>query len=514
MLSLDTGTDAEDEIRRLIVDHERSVADLQTEINSLMQGIRSIHLQIAKHEKEIWFLKGKITLARRLPPEILASIFEACILDRWTRAPLVVSQVCSEWRRAAQAPSIWSQIYINVDSLDPYKRTRLWLIKSQSVPIDITIDLRNYTGHVSETMSLLSSHRSRWRSFTLISLHLSPANDVLRRCTGIYPILRTLCVSIAEEFGTIGGVVEEDAGLSLGTAFNDSPYLRSYMINRNVLVGSDIPPNITNLSISLDGVITVSLSITTVLHIIAGLSTLEEFSVSLTRAQDTSFLPNRDAQHLTTLPTLKALTLIGQPDLFALLQNIHTPSLQYLRLMSSSEPIPVSHQWSGLMLLQWLALGNTSLELLELRDVDVAQDVFISCLKSLTKLRTLKLHDSEISDAVFESLHGDQGYCPHLSKVDLRWCSVVTGHALVNFVRDRSQMSARPIESITVINCSFVEDQDILDLAQFTVCRLVIDSNDYCRTAGCCENRRYRNRLMLRGFSIGMEQKKRRRLIL
>ncbi|KAJ3800432.1 hypothetical protein GGU11DRAFT_700261 [Lentinula aff. detonsa] len=506
--------DAEDEIRQAITHHERSMADLQIEMEALKQGIRGIQLQMREHEKEIWFLKGKITLARRLPPEILVSIFEFCTLGRWTRAPLVVSHVCSEWRRAAQAPSIWSQVYVNVDSLDPYRRTRLWLNKSQNVPIDITVDLHNYTTSTSRTMDLLLSHRSRWRSFTLFSFHLAPANDILHRCAGDYHNLQTLCVFIEEEFGTTDGIVGEDAALhSLRTTFNGSPSLRSYIITRNVLVGSDIPSSITNLSINLDGLSTISLTITILQDILTGLPLLEEFYISLSRAKSTSFLPSVDVERPTTLSALKVMTLIGQPDLFTLLQNIHTPSLRQLHLLSSAEPIPVSHQWSGLTLLQWLNLGNTSLELLELRDVDVAQDIFIACFKSLTKLRTLKLHDSEISDTVFESLHGDQS-CPNLTVVDLRWCSVVTGSALVRFVKSRLETGAMPMEVITVINCSFVEERDILNLAQYTICRLVIDSKDYCRNTGCCENGRYRNRLKLRGFGIAANEKQRRRMIL
>ncbi|KAJ3973894.1 hypothetical protein EV361DRAFT_897588, partial [Lentinula raphanica] len=170
------------------------------------------------------------------------------------------------------------------------------------------------------------------------------------------------------------------------------------------------------------------------------------------------------------------MTLVGQPDLFALLQNIHTPTLQHLHLMSSAEAISVSHQWSGLTLFQWLTL-----------------DIFIACFEILTKLRTLKLHDSEISDAVFESLHGDQGYCPELAVVDLRWCSVVTGRALVS--------------------CSFVQEQDILEMARNAVCRLIIDGHDYCRSIGCCENGRYRSRLKLKGFIVGIDEEQRRRLI-
>ncbi|KAJ3821242.1 hypothetical protein F5878DRAFT_726817 [Lentinula raphanica] len=517
MLSLNVGTDAEDiEIRREITHHEHSIASLHDEMQTLIRRVRQFELQIRNHEQEIRYLKGKITLARRLPPEILVYIFEICAIGGWTRAPLVVSQVCSEWRKAAQAPSVWSQVYVNVDNTsDPYRRTWLWLNKSVNVPIDITIDIRNYAGFTFETLALLLSQRTRWRSFALDSVYLAPVNNILDRCTGEFSNLRTLRVSIDEEFGSTDGLVEDDAMLHNLGAFSACPSLTSYVITRNVPIQSDIPTNITNLTIHLRGQSTISLSITTLLDILGGLPLLEEFSVSLSRAQFTSFSSSLDTERpITLLPSLKIMTLVGQPDLFALLQNIHTPTLQHLHLMSSAEAISVSHQWSGLTLFQWLTLGNTSLELLELRDVDIAQDIFIACFEILTKLRTLKLHDSEISDAVFESLHGDQGYCPELAVVDLRWCSVVTGRALVRFVRSRLKTSAAPIESVTVISCSFVQEQDILEMARNAVCRLIIDGHDYCRSIGCCENGRYRSRLKLKGFIVGIDEEQRRRLII
>lgn len=325
-----------------------------------------------------------------------------------------------------------------------------------------------------EVMKLLILHHSRWRSLTLASPRLAVVNDVLQYCADkVYPILQTLCVSIDEE------VVPADSELaSLSDSFNNCPQLHNCIITRNIPPsGRDIPSTITELSINLNGHSTISLSVEILLELLLDLPLLENFSISLARAQFTTFTDG-NIERPTTLHTLKVLTLIGQPDLFAVLQSIHTPALLRLHLKSSKKSIPVSDQWSGLRLLQWIDLGNTSLELLELRDVDVADDIFIACFRALMNLKTLKLHDSEISDAVFECLHDS---CPNLRDVDLRWCGQVTGRALVRFVQSRAVMGSTPIESITVINCSFVGEQDILDLAYITVCRLVINLNDHCR---------------------------------
>ncbi|KAF5393708.1 hypothetical protein D9757_000112 [Collybiopsis confluens] len=482
-----------DDVRRAIASHEHVVLGLQSEIDSFMQRIRRLHFEISTHQESIRLLKGKITLARRLPPEILASIFETCAFDGWTRAPLVVSHVCTEWRQAAQIPTVWSQVYIRVDGLNAYHRTRLWLQKSARVPISISIELRG--GPVAEIIRLLNIHRERWRKLTLASLQLAPANDALRRCVGPYPILSTLCVSIEEEFGTLpDGTLDAEAGLqNLRNAFESLPQLRTFIYKRNVPpLPGDIPSSIVHLSINLDGFSDISLSSATLRDALSQLPSLEDLSISLARAHATAF--QNTPGPVVVIPTLKSLTLVGQPDLFdAVLQSIYSPTLLRLHVASSAEPM---NHWSGSTLLQWLHPGNV-LELLEFRDVDVAQDTFVDLFASLSSLKTLKLHDSEISDAFLEHLYGPQGYCPNLAILDLRWCGQVTGHALVQFVKSRmvNDSPSPPIESITVINCPFVKEQDIVDLAFYTICKLVINPYDQCRTAGCCENERYRKRL-------------------
>ena len=41
---------------------------------------------------------------------------------------------------------------------------------------------------------------------------------------------------------------------------------------------------------------------------------------------------------------------------------------------------------------------------------------------------------------------------------------------------------ASPMEEVAVINCAFVLEEDVLDLARMTVCRIITrDGDDYCR---------------------------------
>ena len=50
---------------------------------------------------------------------------------------------------------------------------------------------------------------------------------------------------------------------------------------------------------------------------------------------------------------------------------------------------------------------------------------------------------------------------------------------------DDAREPAVPFEEVAVINCCFVEEQDVLELARLTTCRVVLreHDDDYCRAS-------------------------------
>ncbi|KAJ2977603.1 hypothetical protein NUW54_g11399 [Trametes sanguinea] len=107
-----------------IQDHEHAIDDLEDRIQDLLHQVQNLRYDQAKHRAAIERCKGLITLARRLPEELLIKIFEHCIEDGWTRAPVVVSHVCSAWRKAALAPKVWSHVYVNARSCSRSKSSK------------------------------------------------------------------------------------------------------------------------------------------------------------------------------------------------------------------------------------------------------------------------------------------------------------------------------------------------------------------------------------------------------
>ena len=88
-----------------ILAHERAIASVEERVTHLLNQVQDLRYEQARHRAAIARCRGLFTLARRLPEELLIKVFEHLVADGWTRAPVVVSHVCSAWRRAAAAPA-------------------------------------------------------------------------------------------------------------------------------------------------------------------------------------------------------------------------------------------------------------------------------------------------------------------------------------------------------------------------------------------------------------------------
>lgn len=474
--------------------HESAMAIIDDEICGLMRAVRQLQFKKLKHVEGIRHCKGLITLARRLPIEILASIFEMCIRDGYTRTPLVASHVCAQWRKAASLPSVWSHIYVDLDDYDPFNRTRFWLARAGDSSLRITLEIRQDQTRLLDIINILLEKRNKWGTLTINSALLANVNRTLMACTGFFPQLHTLHVSIPQELHESD---ENDMNMelvSLRTALQDAPKLSTVHLVRNVLPSPSIlPSSITNLSLALPSYRFASISsIESVLLVLEDLHHLEKFSMVLPAGPIRAFEPVEDTTRLVSLPHLYSITLTGWRDMYNLLLHLVTPCLKFLHLRSPDDLGNVPDERTGQCLLFLLVRASPPLEELELRDADIPASYLIQCFSHLSQLKTLRLHESEISDDVLYQLYGQNGLCPFLSVLDFRWCGYFTGRTLVGLVRSRlhhpsigtpkTGTSVLPdaIAKVTVIYCSFVQIQDIADLASLTLCQVVVDLTDYC----------------------------------
>ncbi len=351
-------------------------------------------------------------------------------------------------------------------------------------------------------MHLLLERRSQWRALAVDSVLFTNANHALFMCTGPFPELRSLQVSVQQEFDDGDDQGDDDGvrGLvGLRIAFLEAPNFSTIYITSSILPSPNIiPSSVTKLILRLRShCSSFNLSLSSVIRVLEVLQNLEVFSLVLSPGQTHHFEPVVGAEDLITLPHLHSLTLTGWPDINNILSHLIASNLNVLHLRSSDDLIGMPDEGTGLCLLRFLDQSSPPLEELELRDADIPAPYFIQCLERTGHLKTLRLHESEISDHVLRELFGPYGTCPFLSVLDLRWCGHFRGRTLVDLVRSRSglaadgtlplrtnpvQLTCAPIVKVIVINCSFIQKRDIEDLALMTVCQVVVlDSDDYCR---------------------------------
>ncbi|KAK0453587.1 hypothetical protein EV421DRAFT_1765120 [Armillaria borealis] len=498
---------SDEEIKGLITLHESVIRHVDEEIDDLMKEVRRLQFKKYQVLEKIKECKGRLTLARRLPPEILATIFELCARDGWTRTPLTVSHVCSEWRKAAYTSTVWSYLYVNLDMRDPYGRILFWLTNVRTAPLRITLDIQSDYSLLPSIMGLLLKVAPQWHTLSVNSKMLRPVNQIFAVCTVPFPLLQRLDVSIMEEFHVFEGDIVESQ-LRLGQSFNDAKKLSTFCISRNILPSREsVPSSISNLIINLPSFYLVTpSSIASLLDLLEDLPSLHSLTLSTPHGETREFIDDPSVARRVLLPQLQSLRIVGTSSIFNILPHLQTPRLLRLALCSSEEALPHAHPVASPALRHFVGGNDLPLQVLDLRDIDLSSSDFIACFRGLSHLKELRLHESDISDDILECLYDSRGYCPELQALDFRWCGQITGRALVDLVRSRfdpgpfdSNAPLRHIESVGIINCAHVQEQDIFDLAELTACRLMMrDTDDCCVPFGCCRNERYRRRFRLR----------------
>lgn len=479
---------AEKEIAR----QNAAIDTLERRIQRLRADILSLEKAQRAHQGDIYYCKGVITLARRLPEELLAKIFEHCVAAGWPRAPAILSHVCSTWRKAAHSPRVWSHVYVNGSNPDVLGRTWYWLSMAKEAPLDVTLLADSHTRNeaLSEAMSLVGKKVAQWRTLSVEADMLRQAQLVASR-TAAAPQLQELSVTTQVCFDP--DLDGEEERLYLRDAFSPerAPQLHCVRLTFNVLPNNlTVPSHISTLHLALkESPGSRALSAASILDVLDALTFLKELTLMVPLYYENPFQGEEDTERIVAITMLEKLVMYGPTNLNGLLVNLCAPTLRHLQLRSledkgfRQDPI-------GPSLLTFVRNSSCPLETLELHDIDLSPEYFAQCFAALPLLRTLYLHESSISDATLRLLAGTPGgYCPRLTHIDLRWCGQLTGKAIVSLVtsRLRDSMSdgivqlAEPIQEVAVLNCCYVLENDVLDLARMTVCRVCLRDDDYCR---------------------------------
>ncbi|KAH8113310.1 hypothetical protein DFH11DRAFT_333724 [Phellopilus nigrolimitatus] len=489
--------------------HESIIFNLDASIVGLMRQIRCIEEKKRKHALAIAKCKGVLTLANRIPGELLARTFELAVAGGWTRCPIVVSQVCSSWREAAKSPSVWSHVYIDCDKGDPVARCKLWLQMAQLSLLDVTFRTTEFLPVLDAALGAIMQHILRWRSFTLEAPTVQSANYVLGRLPDPGLQLKEVTVKLGESSITVPlpDVAQGQGRLSgFGPAFGKAPNLRRVSFIADIAQSWVGLAQFTSLTLQLNDSQFMSarpIFASEIIEVLSDSPNLQELIIIISRNDRRDFVEVSSARTVT-LSELVSLTLNLPIDFMEFIQHLRTPKLELLFLRSPDDPHGFAGNATRTALRDFIELSAPPLRVWDLYDVDISQDDFLFCFNLLPNMEELRLHGSEILDGTLESLASPVGLLPKLSVLDLRWCGHINGRVLEQVIRSRAEIDGdkhelSPITEVTVINCSIVNEKHILGIADYCMCRLKMrDMHDFCLRRGCCDNVRYRARFRSR----------------
>lgn len=498
-LNLYRSTPSNDEMQRArdeIAEHEAVLKSLQAQIEGLVLQVRQVEEEKRKHHKAILKCRGVLTLANRIPPELLARIFSLAVADGWTRGPVAVSQVCAVWREAAKAPSVWSHVYIDCDKGDPVARCSLWLQMARQSSLDITFRTSEQLSVVDAVLLALSGHTPYWRSFTLEAPTVHTANYVLNRISNPGPRLNEVVVNIGDSSVTFPHtdlIQGQSQILGLSTAFATAPNLRNLVLTTDICQSWTSLPQITRLTLQLNNCqfsAARPIVASEIIRVLSDSPNLEEFALTIARDDSRDFQLEETGEAIV-LPELKVLQLCLPIPFMAFIQHMRTPKLTHLHMRCPDVMQGFATDATRTALRQFLEQSAPPLQVMELYDVDISQEDFLFCFNLLSSLEELRLHGSDIIDDTLEYLSPSFGLLPKLSKLDLRWCGHVTGFELEELARSRSAEYSRghglsPFSELTIINCSVVNEKQIVGVSNYCVCRLKVrETDDFCRKC-CC----------------------------
>ncbi|GJE98493.1 F-box protein [Phanerochaete sordida] len=181
------------------VDHLRdALSDLETRMAMLLS-----ERDVLEHR-----LESAVRLqspVHRLPSELLASIFIACVLTMEEEDSLMLTTlmlVCRHWKEVTlNTPIVWSRVVAGTHH--PLSNAYRKLERSKSCPMNISVDFSPRTEYstvstdsIVRTMDLLRTSIWRWKSFRLTVPNRPQASAALMRCKDPAPLLEVLSVHI------------------------------------------------------------------------------------------------------------------------------------------------------------------------------------------------------------------------------------------------------------------------------------------------------------------------------
>ncbi|KAF9524826.1 hypothetical protein CPB83DRAFT_860538, partial [Crepidotus variabilis] len=312
---------------------------------TLSDVVRRITLEQGQRETESCQNVSSFSGLSKLPPELLAEIFTFCLptdqfhVPSCIEAPLVLTHVSSQWRAIAlSTPHLWSSLHINYkDSLEDTLATELWLSRSGTCPLSLSIAIDFNQQAQQEILDVLCRYSTRWKHirFDFRDLLCPPMYD-LDVAFGEVPSLETF------EFHARD--ISDTNITPITSLLESAPQLKE------VTWVDDLADTETLLQLPLSQLTRLSLSMENgtldYLQLLNQCSNLEHIRITRPVANSLN-QPSPPPVYLSKLTSLNI-----SYDLTGILDHLILPALRSVRIYSDHDKHPSAHPYTQSMHVQ------------------------------------------------------------------------------------------------------------------------------------------------------------------
>ncbi|KAJ7670746.1 hypothetical protein DFH06DRAFT_141391 [Mycena polygramma] len=448
---------------RCTLDSSRAeLLDLEQTVLKVSLILSELECQRSIRRKAVEALLGALSPIRRIPTEILSTIFLRCrdnSLRSWTyciadsrEAPMVLGQVSSRWRSVCHGtPLLWDRVCLMSGYGQPMPglpRIQRILALSRNSPVAVWLATR-YGDSLKDrpvelapepAVGLFTGLHSRLKAITLdiCTSNLLPPHNLHQ--DKVFPILTSLEITFADPDG------ELDITSAL-KVFSNAPCLQSVELISHCLPRHS-PVNTLPWAQLTDLRLHMVISLRDARAILAQCQKLQTARISdCTWSEDW-------AEGAVELPDLRSFNfhMVGDEDdgLIAFFESFSFPNLRELVISACG--------WSPLILPNLLHRSQFKLESLVLTDLHLAAHDLLEFLRRLPTLQDLTLSYCAIDDELFGYFTLDidsvlsRLTLPHLRHLGLtEFTDMFAGISVASMAESLCLHSGRPTSAFPVL---------------------------------------------------------------
>ncbi|KAJ7041801.1 hypothetical protein C8F04DRAFT_130437 [Mycena alexandri] len=483
-------SDAEcDAIRQFLSELKKNFVAVIEETARMQAVLSNLTDQCERLRDSIDAHQAVVSLARRLPEDVLREIFLACLPSAGNpvmsscEAPMLLIQVCSNWRKIAFAtPQLWSSLHVVVPNVARLRNLSAavdaWLTRSGVLPLSITLAVSAAcepgSDNVATMLDVLANFSRRWRR---IKITLAP-RTILTPLTNLHASDVPILESIA--FASIGSGFWQNLVTPFDIPWQTFNFLRTPSIRSasfaslgGNLLGLTLPwPFLQSLSLTAGNIKDSSsfhLTATIALVILRQCPNLKRCILCITSDRNSVEDDPETRPPPLILSRLKEFKVDNrehsQVNGIFLFRSLRVPELKSFGYMGPKYggQLPFISMFSAIHTLEKLTIDIKGL----------ARVAFLNCLELLPSLTSLRLEgggdydpwsspsahwgrENPLANAndILRHLTPDPRIsndcpCPFLTQLEVMRCQPLADDVVFNFVQIRAEVG-HPLEYVCV----------------------------------------------------------------